>query len=139
MALRICITLKFQPKRMAILICDFRGFVEPEMIKMRPVVVLRAHKRNGKLVTIVPLSTTRPTHLEDFHVELPFCPLPGVLSSTRVWAKCDMIYTVSIDRLAKYRFQSESFSLSVGGQEFSAIERGVLSGLGLANQLKQLP
>lgn len=52
--------LKFQPKEKTVVMCDFSGFKEPEMVKVRPVVVLAKHKHNARLVTIVPLSTTEP-------------------------------------------------------------------------------
>jgi mRNA interferase MazF len=45
-----------------ILICDFSsGFVEPEMVKVRPVVVISPKPRKSihSLCTVVPLSTTR--------------------------------------------------------------------------------
>jgi uncharacterized protein YifN (PemK superfamily) len=35
--------LKFQPKIGSVVMCDFEGYVVPEMIKVRPVVVLAKH------------------------------------------------------------------------------------------------
>lgn len=52
--------LQYQPKEGSVLICDFRGYEVPEMIKVRPVVVIRKHRTNSLLVTVVPLSTTAP-------------------------------------------------------------------------------
>jgi uncharacterized protein YifN (PemK superfamily) len=52
-------SLWFQPKPRSVLYCDFTGFRVPEMTKRRPVVVLRPHKRNRKLVYVVPLSTAQ--------------------------------------------------------------------------------
>lgn len=68
--------LKYQPKEATVLMCDFSGFQVPEMIKVRPVVVLRKHSQNRQLVTIVPLSTTAPDHMTGHHVVLPSY-LPG--------------------------------------------------------------
>jgi len=52
-------SLLYHPKQGAIVICDFKGFVPPEMVKRRPAVIVspRMRKREG-LCTIVPLSTT---------------------------------------------------------------------------------
>ncbi|WP_414861947.1 hypothetical protein [Pseudomonas sp. IT-P176] len=36
--------LQYQPKEGSVLICDFRGYEVPEMIKVRPVVVIRKHR-----------------------------------------------------------------------------------------------
>ncbi|MFK5216451.1 type II toxin-antitoxin system PemK/MazF family toxin [Glaesserella parasuis] len=55
--------LKYQPKEKAVVMCDFSGFIAPEMVKTRPVVVISKHKKNSELVTIVPLSTTKPEPL----------------------------------------------------------------------------
>jgi uncharacterized protein YifN (PemK superfamily) len=56
--------------------CDFKGYVVPEMVKIRPVVVVARNRKNRKLVTVVPLSTTAPDALEDHHHELGANPLP---------------------------------------------------------------
>lgn len=84
-----------------VLICDFeRGFVPPEMVKKRPVVVISKNSTHSRgLCTIVPLSTTKPTPIELWHVALSSNPLPHLGNSIQVWAKCDMVYTVSHQRL----------------------------------------
>ena len=103
--------LKYQPKAATVLMCDFSGFRMPEMIKVRPVVVLRKHTQNHQLVTIIPLSTTAPDHLAKHHDELPNY-LPG--TALTCWAKCDMIYTVAIARLDRCQVKSQQG----GGREF---------------------
>jgi len=84
-----------------VLICDFdRGFIPPEMVKVRPVVVIsRASTHYRRLCTIVPLSTTPPNPIEAWHVPLVQHPLPYWSNDNQAWVKCDMIYTVSFDRL----------------------------------------
>lgn len=93
--------IKFQPAPGTILQCDFCGFVAPEMVKRRQVVVLWKHKTNARLVYIVPLSTT-PPHDPELAVELPCLPIPrpGQDAAQKIWVKCDMVYTVSTDRLS---------------------------------------
>ena len=97
--------LKFQPKKGDVVMCDFMGFVAPEMIKVRPVVVIAKHRHNRHLVTIVPLSTTEPNPLQNYHYAMPVNPLPDKKSSC--WAKCDMVYTVSIHRLDRYKYRDQ--------------------------------
>ena len=128
--------LQFQPKPRSIVICDFTGFKEPEIIKRRPVVVLAVHKRNSKLVTVVPLSTTAPDQIEAHHYRLKQNPIPGE-QATEVWAKCDMLAVVSIERLDLVRTargpdgKRQYLRLQIGQDQFDAIRRGVASALGL--------
>lgn len=131
--------LPFQPKPRTVLYCNFSGFIEPEIIKRRPVVVLAAHKRNSKLVTVVPLSTTVPDPIEAHHYRLKQNPLPDSPPHTEVWAKCDMLAVVSIERLDMVRTargadgKRQYLKIQIGQEQFDAIRRGVVSALGLAS------
>jgi uncharacterized protein YifN (PemK superfamily) len=131
--------LQHQPKRRTVLFCDFRGFIAPEIIKRRPVVVVAVHKRNARLVTVVPLSTTPPNIVETHHYRLKRNPLPGAVAET--WAKCDMIAVVSVERLDLVRTPRDAsgrrryLPLEVDQEEFDAIRRGVVSALGLGSLL----
>jgi uncharacterized protein YifN (PemK superfamily) len=136
--------LQFQPKPRSIVYCDFSGFIEPEIIKRRPVVVLAVHKRNSKLVTVVPLSTTAPDQVEAHHYRLRQNPIPGE-QTTEVWAKCDMLAVVSIERLDLVRTargpdgRRKYLTLQIGQDQFDAIRRGVVSALGLASLFEPPP
>jgi uncharacterized protein YifN (PemK superfamily) len=92
--------LLYQPKEGSVLICDFRGYEVPEMVKVRPIVVIRKHRTNSLLVTVVPLSTTVPDRVLEHHLELPN-HLEG--DSPTCWAKCDMVATVSLSRLDRIK------------------------------------
>ncbi|OZI56764.1 type II toxin-antitoxin system PemK/MazF family toxin [Bordetella genomosp. 4] len=111
-----------------VLICDFeRGFVPPEMVKIRPVVVIsKASVHSRGLCTIVPLSTTAPSPIEPWHVQLTHSPLP---SESQVWAKCDMLYTVSFHRL-KWPHRKENgkrayMKARLGNEDLDAVFAGV--------------
>ena len=94
-------SLPFHPEQGLIVICDFKGFVPPEMVKRRPAVVIspRLRQRSG-LCSIVPLSTTPPTPIMAFHHKLYVePPLPEPYDAKFHWVKADMIYTVSLERL----------------------------------------
>ncbi|MGH7744192.1 MAG: type II toxin-antitoxin system PemK/MazF family toxin [Candidatus Dormibacteria bacterium] len=129
-------SLLFQPKPRSIVFCNFAGFVEPEIVKRRPVVVLAVHKRNSKLVTVVPLSTTAPDPVEAHHYRLKQNPLPGAQEKV-VWAKCDMVAVVSIERLDLVHTgrgpagKRQYLRLQIGQDQFDAIRQGVASALGL--------
>lgn len=91
--------LRFQPKSGSVVYCNYEGFVEPEMVKKRPVIVVSKHKHNSQLLTVVPISTTRPSKILNYHVEMEgsFCDIH--LSGEKSWVKCDMINVVRLDRL----------------------------------------
>lgn len=126
-------SLLFQPKPRSVVMCDFVGFIAPEMVKVRPVVVLSRHRHNRNLVTVVPLSTTEPTKIEDHHHELSTNPLPDK-PHTSCWAKCDMVATVSLVRLDRYQIGRNQYVLpEVSAIDFEAIRAGVASALHLTD------
>jgi uncharacterized protein YifN (PemK superfamily) len=125
--------LHFQPKPRSVVMCDFVGFIAPEMVKVRPVVILARHKHNRNLVTVVPLSTTEPTKIEDHHHELSTNPLPDK-PHTSCWAKCDMVATVSLVRLDRYHIGRNQYVVpEVNDIDFVAIKEGVASALQLTD------
>ena len=99
-------TLPYRPKPGEVLICGFddaaRGV---EMVKRRPVVVVSceaSHHRN--LCTVVPISTTAPIPPRSWHHPLPYLAVAGWQAKALMWVKCDMLATVSFERLnAPYR------------------------------------
>ena len=112
--------------------------IAPEMVKKRDVVVIARNRHNPRLVTVVPLSTTAPQKQEDYHYLLPKNPRPDGDAGEQVWAKCDMLYTLSIARLDLYytrtrRGGRQSVSMQVAPADFSAIQKGVLAALNLSD------
>ena len=99
--------IKHPPYSGQIIICDYTGFIVPEMVKKRPVVVVSPKPRSAnRLCVVIPLSTTAPHNLESHHIEIV---LPDELVSIagfskKCWAKCNMINTVSYQRLELVRF-----------------------------------
>lgn len=132
-------TLPFYPQQGTVLVCDFKGFVEPEMVKRRPVIVISPKRKSGqRLVTVVPLSTTPPRPVEKYHYKMAFDrPLPPPYAEQECWVKCDMIYQVSLDRLTlpfigKDEAGKRMYDQRVVDDEtFRQIQRGVLLALGL--------
>lgn len=142
--------LKFQPRLRAIVTCDYTGFVEPEMVKVRSVVVLAKSRTNNRLLTVVPLSTTPPEKISPCHHKLNGNPHPDENPKLEVWAKCDMVYTVSLARVNFYKTRSRRggravyhSTLSVSAADYLAIQKGVRYALGLedlpANQPEMFP
>ena len=129
--------LLFQPGPGTLLICDFTGLKAPEMIKKRPVVVISPRRRRLKnmLCTVVPLSTTVPNPVELFHHRMNPRSVPVELGAQESWAKCDMLYTVSLERLDRVcvnRGGKRAFvAPRVLAEDLDAIRQGVMSALGL--------
>lgn len=132
----------FHPPRGLILMCDFTtGFREPEMVKRRPVIVISPELpgRTG-LVTVVPLSTKRPDPVRDFHLLLNKRALPQLthFQERESWAKCDMIYTVSLQRLNLIQLgkrgtdgRRQYFKQRLGRETMAQLYGCVLHGIGL--------
>lgn len=130
--------MQYQPREGSVVRCDFRGMIEPEMVKVRDVVVLTKHKKNSKLVTVVPLSSTAPTHPQPYHYMLQKNPRPDGDPAIEVWAKCDMVYTVTLERLEMHYTRTRRGGRQVQQvllhpNEFAAIRQCVAIGMGLAN------
>lgn len=130
--------LRFQPSPGTILNCDFSGYIVPEIVKPRQVVVVWKHKSNPKLVYILPLSTT-PPHTPSLAVQLPYLPLPRKDQdpNTAIWVKCDLIYTVSTDRLtmpvsrASRRAASAPININISTPELMLVKAALAKALHL--------
>lgn len=93
--------INFHPKAGMVLMCDFGDCVSPEINKVRPVVVISPNNmRRPGLCTVVPLSTTAPVPVENYHYKLLSNPLGGEADN---WAKCDLVTTVSTKRLDRIK------------------------------------
>jgi uncharacterized protein YifN (PemK superfamily) len=93
--------LPYHPRPGTIVVCDYAkgGFRPPEMTKRRLAVTVSPKlKRRNDLVTVVPLSATRPSPIETWHVPLDL-DVPAPWGDAARWAKCDMVATVGYDRL----------------------------------------
>jgi uncharacterized protein YifN (PemK superfamily) len=127
-----------QPKEGSVLMCDFNGFIEPEMIKRRPVVVIARNRLNAKLVTVVPISTTEPYALQAYHHELSVNPLPDK-QGVRCWVKADMVATVSTERMDRIKIRASAgrqyITPVISAVDLQAIRRCVLHALQLKNTI----
>lgn len=131
--------IQYAPKIGSILICDYRkGFIVPEMVKRRPVVVVAC--TSYRLCIVVPLSTSSPTIEESYHRKIILeRPLPSPFNRTNeVWAKCDMISTVSYDRLELFKGKKNNITGNrkyiipkVLHGDLEKIRLSILHGLGL--------
>ncbi|MCQ8186296.1 type II toxin-antitoxin system PemK/MazF family toxin [Parvularcula maris] len=127
--------LKFHPRAGQVLVCDLSDFKPPEMVKVRPVVVIspRLPDRGG-IVTIVPLSTTPPRKPYPFVVPLSRSYKPGGEPSVQTWAKCDMILNIGLHRLNAFKVGRRKWEIpEMTYADLRAVRRGVVFGLGMGD------
>jgi uncharacterized protein YifN (PemK superfamily) len=135
------------PERGRIILVDFEmkaNAVGQEMCKPgRPCIVLQNDALDrGRLVTVVPLSTTPPPepiqpchHLMD-HRSFREWPRSWGEQGEPRWAKCDCIYTVSLDRCLNPHYKPKYtdrryLKIRAIKSDIDAVERAVLWALGV--------
>jgi uncharacterized protein YifN (PemK superfamily) len=108
----------FYPKNRMILMCDFDrgGFIAPEMVKRRRVIVLRVF---GRIALVVPLSTTTPVPVEAFHAPIDISPYDSITKP--VWAKCDAIAHVALDRLDRVNVRGKYLTERLNQDDFNRV------------------
>lgn len=113
--------ITFHPKAGTVLMCDFSGFVVPEMVKTRPVVIVSAnHLPRRGLHAVVPLSGTEPDPIEHYHYRLLKNPIPEWKGD--LWAKCDMVSTIRTERLDRIKLAGRNYvTRAVSNEELAAI------------------
>lgn len=122
--------ITFIPKAGTILICNFDGYVLPEIIKTRPVVIISPnHMKRAGLYTVVPLSTTKPTIVESYHYEL-LDPIKN--DGSLCWAKCDLAATVRKDRLDRVKIHRGTYKIfNVSKEQLIEIRKCVAISIGI--------
>ena len=124
--------LPFHPHAGTLVICDFRGSIEPEIVKRRPVIVVTPRlPHRSHLCMIVPLSTTPPDHPQPYHVRLSKNYHPNEDADLPVWAKCDLVQSVSMRRLDRFKIGPRRYlSPKIDAEDLAAVRRGLLHALG---------
>jgi len=129
------VALTFHPGPGAIVICNFTtGFLPPEMVKIRPVVIVSPRRRTTQLATVVPLSSTPPSPPQPWHHQCAATAYPPARGP--IWAKCDMLATVGLARLDRVRVRGTGGGwqyqvFQVPASDLAAILVGVKAALGL--------
>jgi uncharacterized protein YifN (PemK superfamily) len=127
------VTIGFFPRAGQVLICDFSGFKEPEMCKVRPIIVISPRlPQRSEIVTIVPISTTAPLHDLPFVVRLSKNYHPEEADDFACWAKCDMVMNIGRWRLDGFKVGRRRWATpQATGEDLESVRRGVLFGLGM--------
>jgi mRNA interferase MazF len=124
-----------------VLLCDYNrgGFQPPEMVKRRAAVVIspRLPYRDG-LCTVIPLSQDEPKRQVDYVTRVEFRePLPHPFPFKVFWAKCDMIATVSFERLDLFHTARDQYGKrqylhpKMSPEDLARVRACVLKAIGL--------
>ena len=108
--------------------CDFKELFPPEMVKVRPVVIVpRQSLINGNgCVLVVPLRSSPPTRPRGHHVHLPTVRMPWAEGEGETWAKCDMVYAVSRDRLVFVHRNGFVIKMRLADEDLERVRMGVV-------------
>ena len=127
--------------------CDFsKGFQAPEIVKIRPVVVLATGGRhNSGVVTVAGLSTVAPEPVLDHHCRIENKQLPktSLFQGKENWLKGDMLYSVGFHRLnliptGKVNGKRTYYQDRLGREKMKEIYGCVLHGLNLGDIAQHL-
>jgi uncharacterized protein YifN (PemK superfamily) len=115
--------------------CDFSGFVPPEMTKIRHVVVIsprsrRTNLQNGTCL-VVPFSTQPPVHPEPYHVLIARGVYPFFHADKEVWAKANLITHVSFGRLDRVLIDGRYSHAELNPDDFKRIKYAVGHAIGM--------
>jgi mRNA interferase MazF len=134
--------ITFHPEPRMVLVCDFTtGFKEPEMVKVRPVIVLSPQRNNRETCIVVPLSTVEPDPIQGFRHRLDPGSLPQRFRNEVSWVKGDMVTTVALHRLDRVRSGKNKAGTrlyvahKVMEIDWAATQHAVAIALGLGNRL----
>jgi|SRR5579875_423709 mRNA interferase MazF len=127
--------INFVPPAGQVLLCDFStGFQVPEMIKVRPVVVISERNRNRQTCIVVPVSSSLPNDPDAVFVELD--QNKYAFFTQQNWAKCEMVNAVRRGRLYRLRDPVtgrgvDSRQTAIDAADLQLVRAGVRRALGL--------
>jgi uncharacterized protein YifN (PemK superfamily) len=125
--------INFVPAEGMMLQCDFStGFRPPEIVKMRPVVVVSKRARNRETCIVVPISKTAAADPDAPVVPLLHSKYGFLLNDS--WAKCQCPNAVSWSRLYLLRGPDgrriDSRRTVIDAMDLQSIREGVAKALG---------
>ena len=132
--------LMFYPRMGQMFVADFSDLSEPEMTKVRPVIVVSPKLPfRSQIVAVVPVSLTAPRH------DLPFCFKlsknyhPDEPDDLDCWAKADMVTNIALRRLDAFKVARRKYAYpNLTQDDLLGVRRAVLAGLGL-DRLEKAP
>ena len=125
--------LQFYPRMGQVLVGDFSDLREPEINKIRPIIVVSPRlPHRSELVAVVPISTTPPRHNLPFVYKLSKNYHPNEDDNLECWAKCDLVMNIAMRRLNGFKVGRRKYELpKLSGEDLEGVRHAVMCGLGL--------
>lgn len=126
-------SLTFYPRAGQVLMCNFSGFKVPEMIKIRPVVVISPRlPRRNEILSVVPISLTEPKPLMPYHVRLSKNYHPEEDDDLPCWAICDLVMNLGRYRMDGFKVGRRKYEYpQMTGEDLLLVRQAVAKGLNL--------
>jgi mRNA interferase MazF len=127
------VAISFVPSPGHVLMCDFTGFLPPEMTKVRKVIVLSPRSRiyTPSTYLVVPTSMTPPSPAEACHCEFKPGSYDFFDRRESVWAKCDMVAHVAARRLDRVKINGRYTSPRIRSEDLARVRKCVLHAMGM--------
>ena len=113
-----------------VFLCDYSGYIRPEIVKVRPVVVVSRRPRGiplGNVIAIVvPLSRIPPITMRPWHVAIA---ARKYVALDACWAKGDLVSHVSVARLSFLIHQRQPVVPVLDGNDLRAVRHAVVKAL----------
>lgn len=125
--------LKFYPRAGQIFVADFSDLREPEICKVRPVIVVSPRlPYRSELAAVVPISLTPPQHNLPFCFQLSKNYHPHEPDDLPCWAKADLVMNVALRRLTAFKIGRRQYAYpTLSPEDLAGVRHAVLCGLGL--------
>lgn len=125
--------IRYVPPPGKVVMCDFSFLRKPEMQKERRAIVLSTPSASGVgRCIVVPVSMTPSAHPNPHHYRFEPGAYPFFHSSAPVWATCDHIYTVSLERMWRVNVQRRPCLPSVSQSDLDGVRAMAGTSLGLS-------
>ena len=115
-----------------VFLCDYSGYIQPEIVKTRPVVVVSPRRHTIALADVtalvVPLSKQRPRVAQTWHVAIPSGKYAAI---DACWAKGDLISHVTLARLSFLRHRRRLIVPTLDRGDLQSVRFAVVNALGL--------
>ena len=88
---------------------------------------------------VVPTSTTPPDHPQSYHVQLSRNYHPNEEDDLPVWVKCDLVQSVSTNRLDRFKVGYRKYLCpKISPEDLQAVRIGLLHAVGFPALTKYL-
>lgn len=126
-------SINFFPRMGQVFVADFLDLREPEMTKVRPVIVVSPRlPGRSELVAVVPISLTPPRGEPKFVWRLSKNYHPDEPDDLPSWAKADMVTNIALRRLNGFKIGKRKWLYpNLTTEDLLGVRRAVLVGLGL--------